>query len=618
MSELNNIPRWNMDSIFSSIDCDEYKSALKDFEQGIANLSELVAAANKFMRESHDNFDFCAWLSSYLDQDCKVITLSRTLNAYAYAIYSTDTTNTDYLNNISKVEDISINYDSITLAFKTLLVAHTKYLDEFYSRYPKYEEYRYLIDNMIDDTRHQMTPAEEKLASELQRTGADAWDRLHEQIISNLKDDKSGKTFNEIRNDAYSPDAALRKESYETELKLLKQHEIACAASLNNIKGATVTLNKKRHWDQAIDKALAAGRLSRKTLDALIKAIEDSLPDWRRYFALKAKYLQNNGLTVSKTAGTQGNPGLAFYDLFAPLSVKDDGNKDSLLSKTWTFDEAKSYILDRYNSFSKAMGDFALYAFDNNWIDGEVREGKVGGAYDEDFPLGHQSRILTNFTGAFSDIITLAHELGHAYHFSCLKGKDSIFFDYPMTLAETASTFAETIVKQDMLSKSSGNDKVQILELDLQDSSQVLVDILSRFYFERSVFAKRAEGELSAEDFNALMKKAQDDSYGCGLSKDERHEYMWAVKSHYYSADLDFYNFPYAFGQLFAAGLYSRYKAEGNAFAETYASLLSDTGSMSCEDLCKKAGFDITTPEFWKTGIQMYIDEINELEKLLK
>ena len=264
------------------------------------------------------------------------------------------------------------------------------------------------------------------------------------------------------------------------------------------------------------------------------------------------------------------------------------------------------------------MGDFAAAAYEKGWIDAEVRPGKVGGAYDEDFPKGHQSRILTNFTGTFSDIITLAHELGHAYHFSCMKNKPAAFFDYPMTLAESASTFAETIVKQDMLKQSSGFDRIKILDLDLTDTAQVLVDILCRFYFERAVFEEKEKGlELNADDFCRLMAEAQEKSYGAGLNS-ERHEYMWAVKSHYYITDLDFYNFPYAFGQLFASGLYARSLSEGPEFAKTYAEILSNTGSMSCEDLCKKAGFDISDAEFWRNSIQMYRKEVEEYCEFVK
>lgn len=608
----NKIPRWNLNSIFPSINSAEYKAALSDFESGMENLQSLLDSAENFIKNASENFDFPTWLKGFLEADEKVSALCGSLNAYAYIIYSVDTTNTDYLNNITRIDNLTLRYRQLDLSFKSVLLANSGRLEDFYKRFPEFEGYRYILNETLEETRHQMSPAEEKLAGELQQTGGDAWDRLHEQLISNLKDAETGKTFNELRNDAYSADSKMRKSSYEKEIALLKQNEIAFAACLNNLKGETLALNRHRKWQKPLDRSLFSARLSQKTLDALIGAIEESLPLWREYFNLKADFLHKNNLTVS-----QDKKGLAFYDLFAPLVStplnKRDNSEKGLLSKEWTFDEARDYIIERYSSFSSEMGEFAKKAFAENWIDAEVRAGKVGGAYDEDFALGHQSRIMTNFTGAFSDIITLAHELGHAYHFSCMKGKPSAFFSYPMTLAETASTFAETIVKQDMISKCSDAEKIQILDLDLQDVSQVLVDILCRFYFEKSVFEKRENGELNADDFCRLMKNAQEKSYGNGLNS-ERHEYMWAVKSHYYSTGLDFYNFPYAFGQLFAAGLYARYQKEGKDFAKTYAELLSNTGNMSCEDLCKKAGFDITQKAFWKNGIEMYTKEVEMMK----
>ncbi len=616
----NKIPRWNLDSIFPSIKSAEYQKALSEFESGMENLQSLLDSAENFIKNASENFDFPVWLKGFLEADDKVSALCSSLNAYAYIIYSVDTTNTDYLNNITKIDNLTLRYRQLDLSFKSVLLANSGRLEDFYKRFPEFEGYRYILNETLEETRHQMSAAEEKLAGELQQTGGDAWDRLHEQLISNLKDAETGKTFNELRNDAYSADSKVRKSSYLKEIALLKQNEIAFAACLNNLKGETLTLNRHRKWQNPLDRSLASARLSQKTLDALIGAIEESLPLWREYFNLKADFLHKNNLTVS-----QDKKGLAFYDLFAPLvstplnkrDNSDAGQNQSLLSKEWTFDEARTYIIERYSSFSAEMGEFAKKAFAENWIDAEVRAGKVGGAYDEDFALGHQSRIMTNFTGAFSDIITLAHELGHAYHFSCMKGKPSAFFSYPMTLAETASTFAETIVKQDMISKCSDAEKIQILDLDLQDVSQVLVDILCRFYFERSVFEERKNGELNADDFCRLMREAQEKSYGNGLNT-ERHEYMWAVKSHYYSTGLDFYNFPYAFGQLFAAGLYARYQKEGKDFAKIYAELLSNTGNMSCEDLCKKAGFDITQKDFWKSGIEMYAREVKMMRKLVK
>lgn len=606
MSSMS-VPRWDLNSIFSSIDSPEYKAAVSDYETGMEKLENLLKTASRF--------NFCFWLKGFLDAQEKVLELAQSLSAYAYIIYSVDTTNTAFLNNISQIDELSLRLNKIDLDFKSILVKNAGKLDDFFERFPEYSERRFLLEEEIAGARHKMSAKEENLAGAMQRTGGDAWDRLHEQIISNLKDDE-GKTFNELRNDAYSPDPNLRKKSYEKELFLLKQNEIAFAACLNNLKGETLTLNKRRKWKQPLDRALFSSRLDKKTLNALIKAIEKSLPDWRKYFCAKADFLRKNNLTAStqKYVNGKAEKGLAFYDLFAPI---ENPQENSILSKKWTFDEARTYVIERYRSFSEDMGNFAEKAFRENWIDAQVRPGKVGGAYDEDFAIGHQSRIMTNFTGTFSDIVTLAHEIGHAYHFSCLKGKSVSFFSYPMTLAETASTFAETIVKQDILKKCSEAEKLQILDMDLQDVSQVLVDILCRFYFEKSVFEERKKGELNAQDFCSLMRQAQEKSYGKGLNS-ERHEYMWAVKSHYYSTGLDFYNFPYAFGQLFAVALYQRYLKEGKDFAKTYRQILSQSGSMSCEELCKNAGFDITDIEFWKSGIEFYSSRIEEFTELCK
>lgn len=604
------VPEWDLRSLYSGLDSPEYKKSFEDYVTGMDEADSLLSAAETLEKKAGANFDFPAWLSSYLEVLNSISGLRGTLGAYAYIIYSVDTTNPVYLNNISRIEKLGLRFQQLDIRYSTLLASHENCIASFFSRFPKYEDYRYILQETIDETHHLMPPAEENLASDMQRTGGDAWGRLHEQILSNLHD-SDGKTFNELRNNAYSPDAQLRKSSWEKETELLQQNEIAIAAALTNLKGETITLNKRRGWNTPIDRALASGRLKEQTLDSLISAIEESLPLWRGYLQTKAAYLRKKGATASSTAGTENCRGIAFYDLFAPLPGHSDSSP--LFSKTWTFSEAREYVLKEYYSFSTDMGAFAEKVFEKGWIDAKIRPGKVGGAYDEDFAAGHQSRILTNFTGTFNDIITLAHEIGHAYHFNCMKGKDTLFFNYPMTLAETASTFAETIVKQDAIRNAGGFEKMQLIETDLQDVCQVLVDILCRYYFEKSVFEERCSSELGAHDFCRLMKDAQAKSYGDGLNE-ERHEYMWAVKSHYYSTDLDFYNFPYAFGQLFAAGLYRRSAAEGPSFAGTYAQLLSGTGSAACEDVCRSAGCEITSKEFWAGGISMYADEINELK----
>ena len=637
MNKPTNIPDWDLGSIYPDINSEKYKSDLAKLTEGIKTLKALNDQAENPDQKNHLNIQ--NWIADFFKADDILGPLANTLAAYSYSIYSVDTTSKSLLDNLNQVESLTDQYEIQLNRFSHTVAKNRGILSEFYVNFPQYKKYEFSINEMLEDDIHTLSPELEGIIAKLQQTGGRAWDRLHEQLISNLKDPETGKLFNELRNDAYSPDARLRKESWQKEIALLKQNEIAFAASLNNLKGETLSLLEERSWNCAIDRALSSSRMKKETLDALIAAIEESLPQWRKYLKAKAEYLKNHNATASTNCGKE--KGLAFYDLFAPLdgNTASDGNtntagqteigcntatpsatnnraasEESLLSKNWTFEEARDYIVKEFTSFSPVMGDFARNAFDKNWIDARVHPGKVGGAYCQDFYVQKESRVLSNFTGAFSDIITLAHELGHAFHFFCIKDKDYRNANYPMTLAETASTFAETIVKQDILKTASKEDRIKILELDLQDTCQVLVDILCRFYFERSVFEERQNGELTSEDFCRLMAHAQERSYGDGLSA-ERHEYMWAVKSHYYSVDLDFYNFPYAFGQLFAAGLYSRYKKEGKAFVDIYCNLLSDTGSMSCEDLCFKAGFDITKKDFWKSGIDFYINEIEQFCK---
>ena len=325
----------------------------------------------------------------------------------------------------------------------------------------------------------------------------------------------------------------------------------------------------------------------------MIGVMEESLPLFRRYLKQKAEYL--------------GLQRCAFFDIFAPLKTS---------VKTWSFDEARDFILRQFSLFSKELSEFAAYAFDKHWIDAEPRQGKVGGAYCIDFPLNRSTRVLCNFSGSFSSVSTLAHELGHAYHHHVLKDTSHIHRDYPMTLAETASIFSESIVYDGALSQADAKGKIGIIEMLLQDTTQVIVDILSRYYFERAVMERKKDGELSPEEFSSIMVDAQKKTYGSSLDESELHPYMWAVKGHYYQQDLAFYNFPYAFGKLFGQGLYSLYKREGTAFAETYRNILGKTGITDANTLTKEVGFDIEQPDFWRQGISMIEESVNQFEQL--
>lgn len=598
--QKNTIPHWNMQQIWKSFSDSEYKKSIEKLQQLIKQISYHVKNPIK---------DFKQFLKIYLSMDNELGSLSESLYAYSYSIYATDTTNTDSLNNMALLEELQVSIADYQLVFRQILKENQTKLSSFFHSFPEYKKYEFILEEEISYFNHQMERKEESIANDLQRFGGDAWSKLHEQIISNMVDKETGKTFNQLRNDAYSPDRNIRKESYYKEIALLEQNQIAISSALNNIKGATISLNKKRNWgdgfEGAINRSLFSSRLSRKSLDALISAIEDSIPMWQEYLFEKAK-----ALNLKDEKGNSEK--CSFYDIFAPL-ITESSDKE----KDWTYQEAKEFIINKFSEFSSHMSDFVKTAFEENWVDAEIRKGKVGGAFCIDFPLQKVSRVLTNFSGTTSDILTLAHELGHAYHHFCIKDLDYNLCSYPMTLAETASIFAETMVTNSMLKTANLSEKINLLEMHLSDSCQTLLDILSRFYFEKSVFEERENKELVAEDFCRLMNDVQNKTYGNSLTK-TKHPYLWAVKTHYYSPSLDFYNFPYAFGQLFALGLYSQYKESPKEFPSQYQELLKNTGSMTCEEVCKLAGFDITTKDFWLSGIKELKLEFEEWKTCLK
>jgi pepF/M3 family oligoendopeptidase len=447
-----------------------------------------------------------------------------------------------------------------------------------------------------------MAPDLEDLANDLSRSGGDAWSRLHEAVSSTaqaLWDPVTGerKTVIALRELAHHADRQVRERAYKAELEAWKSVEIPLAAALNGVKGTAITLDTRRGWKTPAGeyamlwKSSFQSRISEKTLGALIATLEDSLPLFRGYLKTKARLL--------------GIPVCAFYDLFAPVGAA--------CSRKWTWGETADFIANQFDAFDPGMGAFARHAFAFSWIDAEIREGKVGGAYCTDFPLTGESRILCNFDGSFDSVTTVAHELGHAWHHELVKDLPRSLSQYPMTLAETASIFAETLVFEGALQNTAPEERVGLIEGNLKDSCQVVVDILSRFYFERVLFEKRAKAELSPQELCELMLDAQRKTYGDGLDPALLHPYMWAVKSHYYQPSLGFYNYPYAFGLLFSLGLYAKAREVGPDFAHTYRKLLRLTGTAPAEVVARAAGFSIEEETFWQQGIDIIFQRIEEL-----
>ena len=446
----------------------------------------------------------------------------------------------------------------------------------------------FLLRRLRENAKHVIDPALEPVVLKMQTTGGNAWEQLRDQLDGNhmmdVTIDMETRTLplSAVRGMANSPDADVRKAAYEAELAAYPKMEIPMAACLNGIKGEARTLAELKHYESVLDMALDGANMDRATLDALLQAMEESLPMFRRYFRLKARMLGYEG-------------GLKFYDLFAPVGkMKGD----------YTPEDAR-------------MADMINRAFDERWIDMFPREGKGGGAFCSGMhPLGI-SYVLANFEGSYGSVGTLAHELGHAYHNECMKDLPILMADYPMPLAETASIFNETLLAQKMLEKADRDTRIALLEQQLADAAQVIVDIMSRFLFEKEVVERRADTTLSPRELCRIMLDAQKQTYGDGLDADCLHPYMWACKGHYYSTDVHFYNFPYAFGQLFAVGVYALYRERGAAFLPDYEKLLRSAGSGMVRDVAASVGIDVADVNFWRSSLKVFEEKLDELEGLV-
>jgi len=451
---------------------------------------------------------------------------------------------------------------------------------EFYFAEAK-QQYKHLLSDELED-----------VIAKFSISGGDGWEQLFEAMTSGVEGEFKGEkvTLSEIRNMAYDADAAVRKEAYETELKMYDTIKEPIAFALNNIKQQVLTETSLRGFESPLAQTLEASRMSRQTLDALLEAIREYLPQFRAYLKHKASLLGHEN-------------GLPFYDLFAPIGES---------SRRFTIEESKEFLLENFKGFSEDLAEMTKEAYENNYIDFLPRKGKVGGAFCSNLPFIKQSRILTNFSGSLSDVVTIAHELGHAYHGLHIENHRVLNQEYSMPVAETASTFNENIVMNTVISEASDAEKVALLESQLQDTTQIIVDIYSRYLFEASVFENREKSFMFSKDLEQLMLDAQKEAYGDGLDPDAMHPYMWACKPHYYSSGLSFYNFPYAFGGLFSKGLYAIYQEQPEGFVEKYQELLRATTVTSAEDTAKVLGVDVEDSAFWKKALAQVADNIEQ------
>ena len=454
----------------------------------------------------------------------------------------------------------------------------------------------FALREAAEDAKHQLPEALEKPVLKMQLSGGEAFSQLRDKLDATLLVDYDGKQIplSAVRALAYDGDADTRRRAYEAELASYKKIELPMSFCLNNLKAEGETMAALKGYKGVLDMALAHSRMDEKTLEAMWTAIREALPELREYFKAKGRLLGHEN-------------GLAFYDLFAPVGQS---------TRTYTVDEARALLLDLFGKFCPEMGEMMRTAFDEGWIDMYPREGKSGGAFCSGYYAKNISRVMTNFAGSASDVSTLAHELGHAFNNRMLHHKPIMMTETPMPLAETASTFNETLLISQLLKTATPEEELTLLDSCLTEQTQTMVDIYSRFLFEQKVVAAQADHALDVDELKETMLWAQEQSYGDGLDPEYRHPYIWACKSHYYSTGVHFYNFPYAFGGLFARGLYARYEKEGEAFVPVYCDLLSRFGSDTIANVTASVGIDVTTPDFWREAVESVLVQVRRFVEL--
>ena len=586
---------WSLKELYPSFESNEFKM---DMEKLTTKIQEINEWANEIVE---DDCNILLKLEEYIKRYSKLNELISKIGAFIELSISVNTKDSEALR-YSDIFEKKLTYIVEASTKLERYISKISDIDSIIEKSELLKAHEFVLKNIVEQSKYLLSDKEESIIANMKNTGSNAWSKLKDNLISSLKveinEDGEVKEYplSVVLNMAEDKCEEVRKRAYEAEIASYKKVEEGVAAALNGIKGEVITVCDFRGYKSPLEKTLLDSRMDEESLNAMLDAMKESLPAFRKYLRRKAEMLGHKN-------------GLPFYDLYAPISSAD---------MKFTYDEGAKFVVKNFRTFSDNLGDFAQKAIDNDWIDVEPREGKVGGAFCAGLHFIGESRVLLNYGGSFGDVVTMAHELGHGFHGECLKNEAILNSEYPMPIAETASTFCETIIKKAAIKEANKDEALAILEAEICDCTQVIVDIYSRFLFEKSVFEARKESALTVEKIKELMLEAQREAYGDGLDPEYLHPYMWAWKPHYYDANYNYYNFPYAFGLLFAKGLYAEYLKKGTSFTSEYEKLLSITGKNKIADITKEVGIDIHNKEFWRNSLKTIQDDIEKFIELSK
>ena len=591
---------WDLTSYFSAFDgadMREFKASLQ------AEIEDLVACATQLPDLNQDLVP--DWEGVLL----RCEDLSRRLShlaSYLSCLTAADATDEGYKREEAAFSLTAAASEKITVEVKRGLRDASETSLEALLACPALEGCRHFIRRLRDEAQRTMTPDEERLNADLGVDGLHAWGRLYDAVAGKLEFDMrfpDGKSqrlpMSQRRSLMGNPDRRVRRAAFEGGNTAWAGVEDTAAAALNAIAGTRLTLNRHRGVEHFLDVALFQAAISRASLEAVFEAIFDSTELPRRVLALKAAAL--------------GERGVAWYDLEAPLPLPQEA--------PIPWDTAKEMVSSGFARAYPALGEFAESIFTRQWIDWEPRSGKQSGGFCTSSQLSNESRIFMTYNETIGDVRTLAHEAGHAFHSFMLRETRPYARRYPMTLAESASTFGEMILTDGLLSADSGMsdiDRLRLLDMETAHAAIYLMDIPVRYEFEKAFHEERQSGEVPVSRLKQLMAQTQQRVFGDLLLAGGEDPYFWASKLHFYITGVTFYNFPYTFGFLLSRGLFAQFKEMGgDEFFPRYEEFLRATGSATAEEVARQTlGCDLEAPAFWTDAIETLRPPVEQLEQL--
>ncbi len=586
---------WDLDVFFKGgSESEEFKSFIDSIPVKIDSLRETVDSL-----EVPTSALAASKIAEVLEQIKEVLAHVSHAGGVLSCLTAQDTTDREALLLQGKLGAISATTSPVIQKFHKLLTAADTEVFEALLATEQLAPFAFIMTEWREQARLKLSGEEEALISALGVDGYHSWGQLYNMLIGDIKVqvevDGEVKTLSvgQANNLSSHKDPKVRKDAFDALEKVFTEKEEFFAKTLNHLGGFRLATYKARGWENVLQEPLQINRMKQETLDAMWGAITDNKAPFAKFLTQKANMI--------------GKEKMHWYDFDAPVTAS---------TATMPYQEGAEFILKQFGKFGKELEAFTLKAFEDGWIEAEDRDNKRPGGFCTGMPLAEQSRIFMTYSGTMSNVSTLAHELGHAFHSYALRPVHMLNRRYAMNVAETASTFAEMIVSDAAVQEATSRDeKIALLEDKIQRSVAFFMNIHARFLFETRFYEERKKGLVSSKRLNELMEEAQCEAYAGALG--DTHPHFWATKMHFYITGVPFYNFPYTFGYLFSLSIYAKAKEEGAGFEEKYIALLQDTAVMTVEDLAMKhLNEDITKREFWEKGIALCIKDVEEFMEL--